>query len=129
MMFGIELTDFVCSCSSPQFSPAFSEPPHSPWVSQQTSDGDGSGAGAGAAPEGQSGPSQSANVRDSLREEQDEALGDQATMCRVLYANLKHPEWKKEYPGKSHLHADNLNFNGRNCVSGITSKSLIAMLI
>lgn len=32
--------------------------------------------------------------------EADEALGPGATISSVLYANLNHPEWKTEYPGK-----------------------------
>jgi histone-lysine N-methyltransferase MLL3 len=32
--------------------------------------------------------------------EADEALGSGATISSVLYANVNHPEWKKEFPGK-----------------------------
>jgi hypothetical protein len=32
--------------------------------------------------------------------EADEALGSAATISSVLYANLNHPEWKNEFPGK-----------------------------
>jgi histone-lysine N-methyltransferase MLL3 len=32
--------------------------------------------------------------------EQDEALGNGATISSVLYANITHPEWKSEFPGK-----------------------------
>ena len=75
----IEFSNF----SSPQFSPAFSEPP-SPWVNP-----DDEGASS-------SGSNQRGN---SLKMEADEALGTGATMCSVLYANINHPEWKTEYPG------------------------------
>lgn len=74
--------------SSPQFSPAFSEPP-SPWVNPED---DGS-ATLGSAPSNYS-------QRSHLKMEADEALGPGATISSVLYANLNHPEWKTEYPGK-----------------------------
>jgi hypothetical protein len=32
--------------------------------------------------------------------EADEALGSNATISSVLYANMNHPEWKSEFPGK-----------------------------
>lgn len=73
------------SYSSPQFSPAFSEPP-SPWGPDDGGDVGGSHA--------------SYNQRSTLKMEADESLGSGATISAVLYANLNHPEWKKEYPSK-----------------------------
>lgn len=70
--------------SSPQFSPAFSEPP-SPWAD----DGEGNG-----------GPHSHYNQRNTLKMEADETLANNATISCVLYANINHPEWKKEYPSK-----------------------------
>lgn len=32
------------------------------------------------------------------RWEEDEPLGERATKAAVLYANVNHPEWKKDYP-------------------------------
>jgi len=40
------------------------------------------------------------NQRSNLKMEADEALGTGATISSVLYANINHPEWKTEYPGK-----------------------------
>jgi histone-lysine N-methyltransferase MLL3 len=40
------------------------------------------------------------NKRSMKKWEQDEALGDNATISPVLYANLKHPELKTQYTGK-----------------------------
>ena len=74
-------------CSSPQFSPAFSEPP-SPWVNPD--DEGTSSAGSTTI---------SYNQRSNLKMEADEALGPGATISSVLYANINHPEWKTEYPG------------------------------
>lgn len=86
--------------SSPQFSPAFSEPPHSPWVSSQGGDVDSSGLGGLSGDGSQPAPVQVKNVRNNTeRMEADEALGKGATISAVLYANINHPEWKKEYPG------------------------------
>lgn len=73
---------FVYFCSSPQFSPAFSEPP-SPWAD------DGSGDGP-----------TSCKQQNSMKMEADESLGQNATISAVLYANVTHPEWRTEYPGK-----------------------------
>lgn len=40
------------------------------------------------------------NARNNTeRMEADEALGKNATISCVLYANINHPEWKKDYPG------------------------------
>lgn len=75
--------------SSPQFSPAFSEPP-SPWVNPEDE---------GNAPAGNA--TISYNQRSNLKMEADEALGTAATISSVLYANINHPEWKTEYPGKT----------------------------
>ncbi|KAG8236510.1 hypothetical protein J437_LFUL012796, partial [Ladona fulva] len=77
--------------NSPQFSPAFSEPP-SPWIPQQQ-EGSG-GAGEGGTTEVPS----SYNQRSNQKMEADESLGSGATISAVLYANINHPEWKKEYP-------------------------------
>jgi len=71
-------------CSSPQFSPAFSEPP-SPWPAPAADDTDQ--------------PS-SYNQRSILKWEADEALGSNATISAVLYANMKHPELKRDYQSK-----------------------------
>ncbi|CAH0559006.1 unnamed protein product [Brassicogethes aeneus] len=72
--------------NSPQFSPAFSEPPPSPWVGSDNSEMDSSS--------GQS----TYNQRSSEKMKADESLCDKATISAVLYANVKHPEWKSEYP-------------------------------
>jgi len=75
---------FVLFYSSPQqFSPAFSEPPPSPWPTQTEGDAE--------APT-------SYNQRSILKWEADEQLGASATISAVLYANLNHPELKKDYP-------------------------------
>jgi hypothetical protein len=42
----------------------------------------------------------SGNRQSTLKMEADEALGSGATISSVLYANVNHPEWKKEFPGK-----------------------------
>jgi histone-lysine N-methyltransferase MLL3 len=42
----------------------------------------------------------SVNKQSTLKMEADEALGSSATISSVLYANVNHPEWKKEFPGK-----------------------------
>lgn len=42
----------------------------------------------------------SSNQKNTQRMENDEPLGTGATMASVLYANINHPEWKTEYPGK-----------------------------
>lgn len=76
-------------CSSPQFSPAFSEPP-SPWVNPED-EGNASASNTGI----------SYNQRSNLKMEADEALGTGATISSVLYANINHPEWKTEYPAWS----------------------------
>jgi hypothetical protein len=44
--------------------------------------------------------STSVNRQSTLKMEADEALGSAATISSVLYANLNHPEWKSEFPGK-----------------------------
>lgn len=75
-------------CSSPQFSPAFSEPP-SPWVNPDDEGTSNSGN-----------PALSYNQKSSIKMEADETLGIGATISSVLYANINHPEWKTEYPGK-----------------------------
>ncbi|CAD6215553.1 GSCOCG00000363001-RA-CDS [Cotesia congregata] len=73
--------------NSPQFSPAFSEPP-SPWVNPE-----------------EEGPSCSINTsisnnqrNNSQKLEKDELLGPNATSSAILYANLNHPDWKIEFP-------------------------------
>ncbi|XP_011303059.1 histone-lysine N-methyltransferase 2C isoform X3 [Fopius arisanus] len=71
--------------NSPQFSPAFSEPP-SPWINP---DEEGSG-GPVVAATGKQG--------NNAKMFQDEKLGAEATISSVLYANMNHPEWKEEYP-------------------------------
>lgn len=74
--------------SSPQFSPAFSEPP-SPWVSiAEAADLENPGSVA---------PS-TYNQRSSEKMKADEGLGAGATISAVLYANMNHPEWKVDYP-------------------------------
>lgn len=83
---------FMCimlSYSSPQFSPAFSEPP-SPWISAPDSADPESSLPSVAAT--------SYNQRSSEKMKVDEALGSGATISAVLYANMNHPEWKTEYP-------------------------------
>jgi hypothetical protein len=47
-----------------------------------------------------SAPASSVNRQSTLKMEADEALGSGATISSVLYANVNHPEWKKEFPGK-----------------------------
>ncbi|PSN55752.1 hypothetical protein C0J52_04798 [Blattella germanica] len=64
----------------------FSEPP-SPWLSQVDVDGMEGGSS-----------SSSGNRQSNQKMEADEALGSNATISSVLYANMKHPEWKKEFP-------------------------------
>ncbi|CAB3379589.1 Hypothetical predicted protein [Cloeon dipterum] len=78
--------------NSPQFSPAFSEPP-SPWCQAPTPDQPGHEGSASL----QDAPT-SYNQRSSLKMEQDELLGSGSTMASVLYSNINHPEWKTEYP-------------------------------
>ncbi len=39
------------------------------------------------------------NKRSMAKWERDEALGDMASISPVLYANVKHPELKMQYPG------------------------------
>jgi len=82
--------------SSPGFSPAFSEPPPSPWPSAVGGGGsmdhdDGPGGSSGGA---------TANQRNALKWEADEALGLGATISAVLYANTNHPELKRDFPGR-----------------------------
>ncbi|XP_023312429.1 histone-lysine N-methyltransferase 2C isoform X6 [Anoplophora glabripennis] len=77
--------------NSPQFSPAFSEPP-SPWVNvNEHPDIDSTNVGV---------PS-TYNQRSSEKMRADEGLGNGATISAVLYANMNHPEWKTEYPNWS----------------------------
>lgn len=79
------------SFSSPQFSPAFSEPP-SPWVNvNEHPDIDSTNVGV---------PS-TYNQRSSEKMRADEGLGNGATISAVLYANMNHPEWKTEFPNWS----------------------------
>ncbi|XP_043479344.1 histone-lysine N-methyltransferase 2C-like isoform X5 [Leptopilina heterotoma] len=73
------------SNSPQQFSPAFSEPP-SPWVNPED---EGAGGNSGV-PHNQRG--------NNPKMEADEVLGTGATISMVLYANINHPEWKKEFP-------------------------------
>lgn len=74
--------------SSPQFSPAFSEPP-SPWVNMnEGAEMDTTTVGI---------PS-THNQRSSEKMKADEGLGNGATISAVLYANMNHPEWKNEHP-------------------------------
>ena len=85
--------------SSPGFSPAFSEPPQSPWPSA-------GGGGVGLADHGSDPMSgeapATANQRNALKWEADEALGLNATISAVLFANTNHPELKRDFPGTSH---------------------------
>ena len=84
--------------SSPGFSPAFSEPPPSPWPSAMG--GSSSGAVDHDMGDGTGGPSgATANQRNALKWEADEALGLNATISAVLYANTNHPELKRDYAG------------------------------
>lgn len=88
------------TCSSPQFSPAFSEPPHSPWISSQSGEVDSNSLGGIGNDSSQPAAGQAKNARNNTeRMEADEALGKNATISAVLYANINHPEWKKDYPG------------------------------
>ncbi|XP_060525404.1 histone-lysine N-methyltransferase 2C-like [Cylas formicarius] len=74
--------------NSPQFSPAFSEPP-SPWINiNEGPEIDSTSVGV---------PS-TYNQRSSEKMKADEGLGSGATISAVLYANMNHPEWKTEYP-------------------------------
>lgn len=82
----MKISLYVC-CSSP-----FSEPP-SPWLSQ--ADVEGFAEGGAASTSGSS-----VNKQSILKIEADEELGSNATISSVLYANVNHPEWKKEFPGK-----------------------------
>jgi histone-lysine N-methyltransferase MLL3 len=50
--------------------------------------------------EGGAASASSVNRQSTLKMEADEALGSGATISSVLYANVNHPEWKKEFPGK-----------------------------
>ncbi|XP_046742436.1 histone-lysine N-methyltransferase 2C-like isoform X3 [Diprion similis] len=77
--------------NSPQFSPAFSEPP-SPWLNPEEE--------GTVAPTGSS-TAITYNQRSNLKMEADEALGSSATISAVLYANMNHPEWKTEFPAWS----------------------------
>lgn len=76
--------------SSPsQFSPAFSEPP-SPWVQDDSA----------AIDNVCTVPATSAyNQKNAKKAEEDENLGENATISMVLFANLNHPELKTEFPG------------------------------
>lgn len=78
--------------SSPQFSPAFSEPP-SPWVSVSDG-GDADNVPSTVVPP-------TYNQRSSEKMKADEGLGSSATISAVLYANMNHPEWKTEFPSWS----------------------------
>ncbi|XP_031333016.1 histone-lysine N-methyltransferase 2C-like isoform X3 [Photinus pyralis] len=74
--------------NSPQFSPAFSEPP-SPWVTlNETAEIDTPITNI---------PS-TYNQRSAEKMKADEGLGSGATISAVLYANMNHPEWKTDYP-------------------------------
>lgn len=84
--------------SSPGFSPAFSEPPPSPWPSSSSGTGVGMGD-LGSDPLSGDGPA-TANQRNALKWEADEALGLNATISAVLFANTNHPELKRDFPGK-----------------------------
>uniref|UniRef100_A0A8D9A1L8 Histone-lysine N-methyltransferase 2C n=1 Tax=Cacopsylla melanoneura TaxID=428564 RepID=A0A8D9A1L8_9HEMI len=103
------------SNSPTQFSPAFSEPP-SPWTSSTNTStmgddpnsmgGDSTSGGGGSTLPGLGGGSQggmSYNQKCTRKMEQDEELGEQATISCVLYANCNHPELKTEFPGESEL--------------------------
>lgn len=86
--------------SSPQFSPAFSEPPHSPWISSQSGEVDSSSLGGLSNDGTQPAQGQVKNARNNTeRMEADEALGKNATISAVLYANINYPGWKEQYPG------------------------------
>lgn len=83
-----------CYFSSPQFSPAFSEPP-SPWIGSGSSDmTPDTISDVVATPAVTSSYSQ----RSTEKMKADEALGNGATISAVLYANMNHPEWQTEYP-------------------------------
>ena len=73
------------------YSSPFSEPP-SPWLSQADVEGIAEG-GTASTPT-------SVNRQSTMKMEADEALGNAATISSVLYANVNHPEWKSEFPGK-----------------------------
>lgn len=61
---------------------------------------DSNSTGAISGDNSQPAPVQAKNVRNNTeRMEADELLGKGATISAVLYANINHPEWKKEYPG------------------------------
>ncbi|CAG9863833.1 unnamed protein product [Phyllotreta striolata] len=76
------------SNSSPQFSPAFAESSCS-WVS---------GSDAPEIDSTNVTVTSTYNQRSSDKMKADESLGKSATISAVLYANINHPEWKKEYP-------------------------------
>ncbi|XP_050507765.1 histone-lysine N-methyltransferase 2C-like isoform X1 [Diabrotica virgifera virgifera] len=74
--------------NSPQFSPAFTESPNA-WVGvPETPEIDSTNVGV---------PS-TYNQRSSEKMKADESLGNGATISAVLYANMNHPEWKKDFP-------------------------------
>ncbi|XP_050308382.1 histone-lysine N-methyltransferase 2C-like isoform X2 [Anthonomus grandis grandis] len=74
--------------NSPQFSPAFSEPP-SPWVNvNEGLDMDNATVNV----------TSTYNQRSSEKMKADEGLGSGATISAVLYANMNQPEWKTEFP-------------------------------
>ena len=91
--------------SSPGFSPAFSEPPASPWPNSSSSSNPGANVlGAGASADlmdmdsASGSAAATANQRNALKWEADEALGLSATISAVLYANTNHPELKRDFP-------------------------------
>jgi len=91
--------------SSPGFSPAFSEPPASPWPTSSSSSNPGANVmGAGASADlmdmdpASGSAAATANQRNALKWEADESLGLSATISAVLYANTNHPELKRDFP-------------------------------
>ena len=54
-------------------------------------------------PQGSGGPAFTNSRTTPMKMEADEALGLNATISSVLYANTNHPEWKKQFPGKINI--------------------------
>lgn len=90
--------------SSPGFSPAFSEPPPSPWPSSSAGGSNVSGGIGDLGSDPSDGAPATANQKNALKWEADEALGLSATISAVLFANTNHPELKRDFPGISISH-------------------------
>ena len=71
-------------------------PPPPPWAQHPPGP-----PGVGSVPDDSDVEGLSYNKRSMQKWEKDEALGENATISPVLYANLKHPELKTQYRGQS----------------------------